>query len=315
MKIAITGTEYYWGKRMLNNLLNNDEIDEIIALDIKSPKIQSKKLKSAKLTFKPPFNFEWLKELENFSPDILLLCPFSFDYCYHDDQRRHLAGVQNSLRVFREALKQNIPKIIVLSSCLAYGARYSNPVYIHEDDLLLGDRRYEHIRSIIELEESCLAAIATGPEKSIIILRPALVLGPTIDNSMTRFFKLPVIPYQFGFDPVMQFIHEDDVVRAIIHAIKNDANGPFNIACNDFITFSQLCTIIGKKRVPLFHIAVDLLSSRLWRYRLSQFSPAFMNLIKYRVVMDISKSKELLNFQAEYSVKETILSFKKQLED
>ena len=51
------------------------------------------------------------------------------------------------------------------------------------------------------------------------MLRCAHVLGPDVDTNFTRMFGLPLVPMVFGFDPRLQFVHEDDIV----HALERDA--------------------------------------------------------------------------------------------
>ncbi|MBF0120564.1 MAG: hypothetical protein HQK79_17180 [Desulfobacterales bacterium] len=311
-KIAITGTQYYWGNKALTTIKEKGDIESIISLDINPPK--QKDVKHIKLTFKKPFHTEWVKSLEKISPDILIMCPFGPDHCYQENLDNHINWSQNSLRIFLKAVELEIPKIIVLSSNLVYGPRYHNPAFLTEDSLLLGDRNFQRIRSFIELEEACLAALSSKLNRSsIIILRSATALGKTIDNFMTRFCKLPIIPLIMGFDPVLQFIHEDDVVLAIIKAIESKAKGPINIAGRGFISCKEFFDILEKPTIPIFHSIANYISKRLWRWNLTEFSPALMSILRFRMVVDTKKSEEELNFIPKNSMQTTILEFKETL--
>ena len=52
------------------------------------------------------------------------------------------------------------------------------------------------------------------------ILRFANVLGPDVRTSHSGLFSLPFVPMILGFDPRYQFVHEDDVVHALEHAVR-----------------------------------------------------------------------------------------------
>ena len=54
----------------------------------------------------------------------------------------------------------------------------------------------------------------------VTVLRCANVLGPDVDTAFTRMLSLPVVPMVLGFDPRIQFVHEDDVVHALEHAAR-----------------------------------------------------------------------------------------------
>ncbi|MBF0452736.1 MAG: NAD-dependent epimerase/dehydratase family protein, partial [Candidatus Magnetomorum sp.] len=286
--VVVTGTNFFWGKKLIRKLLQDKKIQSILTLDEQKPKIKSHRLTSARLSYKPPFHFEWSDALDRSNADTLFLCPFSIDACYHDNHSSHLSGVQNSLRIFRKALELKVPTIVVLSSFLVYGARWENPAFITEDHLLLGDRNYQHIRGLIELEEACLAAVASDPLHSkITLLRPVNILGSGIENSLSHYLRLPVIPTFLGFDPPFQLIHEDDVVNAMIWSGQHPQTGPFNIASMGFLTLKGMCSLLDKKNVPFFHGLLNLVGTGLWKSKLSEFSPAFLAMLRYRLILDL----------------------------
>ena len=43
----------------------------------------------------------------------------------------------------------------------------------------------------------------------------------TSSTSHIKLFSLPAVPMILGFDPRYQFVHEDDVVHALEHAVKH----------------------------------------------------------------------------------------------
>ena len=47
----------------------------------------------------------------------------------------------------------------------------------------------------------------------------------TCETSHIELFSLPVVPMILGFDPRYQFVHEDDVVHALEHAVKQRVPG------------------------------------------------------------------------------------------
>ena len=57
------------------------------------------------------------------------------------------------------------------------------------------------------------------PRRGRTVLRFANVLGPDVRTSHIGLFSLPAVPMILGFDPRYQFVHEDDVVHALEHAV------------------------------------------------------------------------------------------------
>ena len=56
------------------------------------------------------------------------------------------------------------------------------------------------------------------------------VRGTLVHKVLEDLFSLPAVPMILGFDPRYQFVHEDDVVHALEHAVKCDVAGVYNVA-------------------------------------------------------------------------------------
>ena len=76
---------------------------------------------------------------------------------------------------------------------------------------------------------------------SVTSLRFANVLGDDVTTVFSRMLRMPAVPEVFGFDPRLQFVHEDDVTRALEHATVTDMPGTFNVAGPGTITWSEAC--------------------------------------------------------------------------
>jgi UDP-glucose 4-epimerase len=59
------------------------------------------------------------------------------------------------------------------------------------------------------------------------------------------------VPMVLGFDPRLQFVHEDDIVHALEHAALNDLPGTFNIAADGVLAFSEAIGLLGKRPAPV----------------------------------------------------------------
>ena len=64
-----------------------------------------------------------------------------------------------------------------------------------------------------------------SPHVTVAMLRCANVLGTDIVTPITQALSLPVVPSIFGFDPLVQFLEEDDVVRALEYAMRENRPG------------------------------------------------------------------------------------------
>jgi UDP-glucose 4-epimerase len=62
---------------------------------------------------------------------------------------------------------------------------------------------------------------------------------------------LPAIPCILGFDPRYQFVHEDDVVGVLEHAVVNDMPGTYNVAGDGVLVLSEVASLLGRPLAPI----------------------------------------------------------------
>ncbi len=63
-------------------------------------------------------------------------------------------------------------------------------------------------------------------------------------------------PSIFGFDPLLQFIEEEDVVRALTHVTRGSIPGLYNVAGDGRLPWSEVAAICGTRLVPLSPFSV-----------------------------------------------------------
>ena len=91
------------------------------------------------------------------------------------------------------------------------------------------------------------------------MLRFANFMGPGVDSPLTRYFTQPVLPTVLGFDPRLQFVHEDDAVEVLRRMAEEDHPGTFNVAGDGVLLLSQCARRAGRPSLPLPSPAVQLL--------------------------------------------------------
>jgi UDP-glucose 4-epimerase len=131
---------------------------------------------------------------------------------------------------------------------------------------------------------------------------------------MTKFLSEPLSPTLMGFDPMMQLIHEDDVVNALVYVVQDDFAGVFNVAAEDLMPLSKITGLAGKMRIPIFHLFA------YWGYsmmggsglRLSKRVPIELDYIRYRWVGDLEKMREVLHFSPSFTAEDALREFAEQ---
>ena len=100
------------------------------------------------------------------------------------------------------------------SSTLVYGATEKDPYTFREEDHRSTSPRTRVERSLVEAEGLVRDFAEDNPSTLVTVLRFANVLGTDIVTSITKNLSRQVCPSIIGYDPLLQFVEEDDVVRA-----------------------------------------------------------------------------------------------------
>ena len=144
-----------------------------------------------------------------------------------------------------------VRRLIVASSTLLYGALPDNPNFLAESHPLRGHPQARWMEARIEME-SCVQDFALDhPQTEVTVLRSCWTLGPRSRDPVARFFAQQAVPTCLGYDPLLQFIHEEDLMSVYEQAILQSHPGLFNIVGRGVLPLSTLLALAGKRRWPL----------------------------------------------------------------
>jgi UDP-glucose 4-epimerase len=149
------------------------------------------------------------------------------------------------------AAGSSVRHIVVKSSTLVYGSAASDPNTFLEDTPRTSPVRNSVERALVEADALMRDFAEDNPGTRVTVLRFANVLGEHLSTPISRNLARPVCPSIFGFDPLLQFIEEGDVVRALLHVTQAGIPGLFNVSAEGRLPWSEVATICGTRLVPL----------------------------------------------------------------
>jgi UDP-glucose 4-epimerase len=163
----------------------------------------------------------------------------------------NVLGTRNLLEL---ALNHGVRNVIVFSTYHVYGAHQHNHLQITEDDPLRASQLFSELSDAVELDNaSQIFLLRHRDDVRTVILRPANVIGPLIQNQIARLLRARYCPVLLGYDPMMQFVHESDVAEALILALQSDRAGIYNVAGEGVIPWSHAVRVAGATPLPIPH--------------------------------------------------------------
>ena len=166
----------------------------------------------------------------------------------------HETNVIGTMNLFAAASQpeSRVRNVVVKSSTLVYGSTHADPGVVQPRTPAA--RRSPACGSSARCSRSRATSGTTRPTTphvAVSMLRFSNVLGEDIVTPITRALELPLVPAVFGYDPRVQFVHEVDVVRAIMFVLDHDLGGIFNVAGDGLLPWSEVAAICDKRLVPL----------------------------------------------------------------
>src|SRR6478735_495226 len=112
----------------------------------------------------------------------------------------------------------SVRRLVVRSTTAVYGAGARDPALFDETDEPTSPPTSGSARESAEVEDY-VRGFRRRTDVAVAVLRLANLVGPVIDTALCAYLELPLVPTVLGHDPRLQFLHEDDAVAVIRHAV------------------------------------------------------------------------------------------------
>jgi UDP-glucose 4-epimerase len=300
---AITGSSGYVGTRMTRWLLERDPGARVIGFDVRPPRIESDRLEFHQLDVRDPALGEILDRRK---PRTLLHFAFVLDPLYDEAEMRaiDLGGTAN---VLRAVVRAKIPHLVATSSTTAYGALADNPEPLTEDAPTRASAAFNYAHDKRLMDELLREFAALHREMKVCIVRPCIVLGPTVANYIAASLMAPPVAALLdGKNPRLQFIHEDDLVRLLALCVEKQAAGVYNAVGEGTVTTREVAQIEGKPAVFVPYRAAWAAVWGIQRLKLLDFNmpPGILDFFRHSWIASGERAQRELGFTPAHSSRE-----------
>jgi UDP-glucose 4-epimerase len=307
--VAVTGVRGFVGGEVLKRLEEDRRYARVIALDVRKPDFPVDKTLFFKLDLTLPSADEDLAGiLEREGVDTFIHAAF-LSMPTHASSWAHELEDIGTMHVLNACAETRIRKFVLSSTTMVYGASARNPNFLTEDHEIKGHPGSRWVTDKVAAERQVARFAAENPETLVSVLRCAPILGPTVENFVTRFFSRPVAPLLMGYDPLMQFVHEQDVIDAFKLAIDQDHPGVFNVVGDGVLPYSTILAMMGKFPLPMPHFLARGISHALWVAQVFDSPPNFLDYLRYLCIADGRKARGVLGFEPRYDIKSIVADF------
>lgn len=332
IKVLLTGCSGYVGALLTERLLDNPEIDLVIGLDKDVP--NSPFLGNSKFVFVHNNTIEeWETEVEAHSPTVVIHAAWQAQEIFGKRDMVHQWNINGSHRVFDYVFNhKEVRTLIHLSSVASYGAYSSNTLEYHFDEThslrhsnyIYAEEKREAERMLEDLYRKYADHIEHLPH--VYVFRPASITGPR-KRAGTAFSLESLFLGKAGENPFVrtlsyiaqylplpitrafarQFVHEDDVVEAVMVAVLRESQSEYaiyNLAGEgDPVTGPELAKFLTKKYIYIHPELLSVIFTLVWYGTFGRvpLSPSSYKAYSYPIVVDGTRIEEELPFSYRYT--------------
>lgn len=293
-KVFVTGAASGFAQALLPALCSAPAVGAVTGVDSRHPRFEHAKFCASALDIRDPALPALLA-----GHDALVHLGFAAPPGPPSASALFDLNVRSAHKLFHEARGAGVQRFIHLSSALVYGPA------VHASEHaplrpLPGLRYAEHQAQL----EQMLAIEFPGCAR----LRPQVMVGPHAHPALKQVLRQPFYLKLPDPQPLMQCVHEDDVARAVLICLENDARGAFNLAIEESLSLREA---IRARHVLSAGVPPGAARAGLaWAARVLRrdFDPAWFDCLSHTLLVNCRRAIIELGWRSRYGAREALRS-------
>lgn len=309
-RVLVTGVASYWGGKLAQRLEWLPQVEAIIGVDTEDP---TSELERTEFVRVGPEHSLLKRIVEAAEIDTVLDTRLIVDPSATSRRHAHEVNVIGTVNMIAACSGAASPvrKLVLKSSAHYYGCAQDDPAFFREDHPRQRPPETPTEQDVVEAEAAVGEFADGSPEVTVTVLRCANVVGASVQTSHVRLLSLPAVPTIFGFDPRYQFVHEDDVVAALVHAAQQDIPGTYNVAADGVLALTEVISLLGKLPAPILPPWGTRLAAAPLRAMGVPITREMLAQLRYGRGLDNRRLKQT-GFRYEYTTREAVLKLRER---
>lgn len=309
--VLVTGASTFLGGYLVARLAANPDIEKVLAVDSRVPR---------KDLLRRMGRAEFLR-VDIRRPTIAkALAAYDVDTVVHAatsiaDTAPHSAAIKEfnlvgAMQVCAACQRTpSVKRLVLRSTAMVYGAGSRDPSHFAEETRASREPKRGYGRDLLDVEGYVRGLGRRRQDIDITIVRPQAMLGPRITTRMSSYLSLPVVPTVIGFQPRLQFLHEEDALAAMEHVTLAGKVGTYNISGEGVVTLTQAIRRVGHIELPVPSSLLAPIAGVFQDLRSAKLRSSQTEFLTYGRVLDTTRMRTELGFVPRYTTLETLDDF------
>jgi UDP-glucose 4-epimerase len=299
-RVLLTGVAGQLAGLVARELEQRDDVTELIGVDVREPKHDLRRTEFVRADLRNPLV---ARILEVAAIDTVVhLSTTAQPGAAGGRARMKERNVIGAMQLLAACQRTPTVRRFVLKSTTAvYGSHHSDPALFREEEATRSAPKHGYGKDATEIEGYLRSFARRRPDVGITILRFANLLGGQVDSAFLSLFSLPVVPRILGYDPRLQFCHEDDAVAVLVRAATDEHPGTYNVAGAGMLYLSQCIRLAGRAPLPVPQPLVAGLANVARRSRRADVSSDQLRFLLLGRGVDTTRLREDFGYTPRYS--------------
>jgi UDP-glucose 4-epimerase len=304
-RILVTGISTFWGGLLAQTLERDPTIECVIGVDSSDPTRELERTEFVRVGTQHSLLRRVVLAAEI---DTVVDTRLAVDSTSLPGRELHENNVIGTMNVLAACggPGSTVRKFVFKSATHYYGTAQDDPAFFSEEMTRPHPPATPIERDIVEAEAGVADFAEKNPDVCVSLLRFSNVVGPDVRTAHTRLLALPVVPMILGFDPRYQFVHEDDVVRALAHVVERALPGVYNVAGDGVLVLSEVAGLLGRSYAPVLPPWGTGAAAAVARRLGLDFPPEVLGQLRYGRGIDNRKLKAT-GFRYRYTSRESVI--------
>src|SRR5256885_5450877 len=112
--------------------------------------------------------------------------------------------------VFEASMQSGVRHVVFGGRHTYYGAGPDSPLYHSEDEPPMALGTFPGLGDLVAADLYAANVLWRKPDLGVSVLRVCYTLGPSRTGTLSTFLRGKRVPMVFGYDPLFQFLYEQD---------------------------------------------------------------------------------------------------------
>ncbi len=224
----------------------------------------------------------------------------------HRSPDRFRINLEGTRAIVEHCEHYNVPRLVVVGRHTYYGAAPDSALYHTEDEPPVAIHQFPELADLVAADLYAGSALWRYPQIDTSVLRLCYTLGPSRHGTLGSYLGGRRVPTVLGYDPLFQFLHEEDAAQAIITAALRPMRGVFNVSGPPPVPLSIIIRETGRRSVP---VPEFFMNRTLGRFGLPRLPRGAIDHLKYPIVVDSTPFRKATGFTHRFDEAATMNAF------